>query len=318
MNAKADLIALRYFLAVAESGSYSRAASGLRLTQPAVSRQIQFLERSYNTRLFRREGRRFEVTETGKQLLTEAKAILSRFDALEDVIGVASREPSGTLSVGATWAAGESLLPHAIARFRAKYPKVFTHVMQDSSDRLADALVARKLDIAVLYHRPRESELDFVPLMEIELGLIAPMGKPESVPDDLSSRKSITLSRVSRLPLILPRKGQVLRDLIESNCTRQKIAPNIVMESDSMPLSKSLVLAGHGYTIVALGGVYEEVLRAELQFIPIHSPSIPWRMFAATSKDRVDTLAVKAMSQELSAFIRSSAANLRWKGRIFN
>jgi len=318
MNAKADLIALRYFLAVAESGSYSGAASALRLTQPAVSRQIQYLERFYKTRLFRREGRRFAVTETGKQLAVEAKAILARFDALESVIGVASREPSGDLSVGVTWAAGESLLPQALALFRAKYPKVFLHVMQDSSNRLADALISRKLDIAVLYHRPREKELDFEPLMEIELGLIVPNEKSKLMPVDLSRRKSITLSQVSRLPLILPAKGQVLRDLIENNCAAQKIDPNIVMESDSMPLSKSLVKAGLGYTVLALGGVYEEVQRSELRFVPIHSPPIPWRMFIATPKDGTKTLAVKAMSQELSAYIRSHATNLRWNGHIFS
>lgn len=317
MHAKADLIALRYFLAVAETGSYSKAASSLRLTQPAVSRQIQYLERSYNTRLFRREGRRFEVTETGTQLVFEATAILDRFDALEGVIGEASREPSGTLNIGATWAVGESLLPPAIAKFRAKYPKVFVHVMQDSSDRLADALVERKLDIAVLYHRPRENELDFVPLMEVELGLISGTGKRPRTGAELPAGKALTLSQVSRLPLILPARGQVLRDLIEANCARQRIAPNIVMESDSLPLSKSLVVAGQGYTILALGGVYEEVQRRDLRFIPITSPPIPWRMYAATCKERTKTLAVEAMSRELSAFIRSSATGRRWKGHIF-
>ncbi|MGD9944494.1 MAG: LysR family transcriptional regulator [Burkholderiaceae bacterium] len=315
MKIKSDLATLRYFLAVVESGSYSRAASAMRVTQPAVSRQVQSLERSYNTRLFRREGRRLEVTEAGKQLVIESQAILARFDALHDVIGIASREPSGLLSVGSPWVTGESMLPQVLGRFRQKYPKVFVRLVQDSTDRLADALVARDLDIAVLYHRPRRSELEFVPLMEIELGLIAPTAEQGRLARRLAAREEMTLLEVSRLPLILPQKGQVLRDLIEGHCERQGVAANIVMESDSFPLSKSLVLAGHGYTIVAFAGVYDEVRRSELRFIRIRSPSIPWRMCIATSKHHLQTLALKAMKRELTDFARSSAPAERWKGR---
>jgi DNA-binding transcriptional LysR family regulator len=190
--------------------------------------------------------------------------------------------------------------------------------MQDSSDRLADALVSRELDIAVLYHRPRNSELEFIPLMEVELGLVVPKETGGLIPADLVGLEAMTLAQVARLPLILPRKGQVQRDLIENSCKRQRIEPDIVMESDSLPLSRSLVAAGQGCTILALGGVHDEVQRGELRFIPIHSPSIPWRMFAATAKNRTETLAVKAMAIELSAHIRSSATNLRWNGRLLD
>lgn len=308
MNTKINLNALRYYIAVVESGSYSQAARRLRLTQPAVSRQIQYLERTYKTRLLRREGRRFEVTEAGEQLMIEAKEILNRFDALEHVVSTAAKEPSGTLSIGITWSIGESFLPLVLMHYRTKYPKVFLRVIQDSNDRLADALVTHRIDIAVLYHRPRESELEFSPLLDAEVGLIAPYGTQSFTLDATPLPESMTLSQALQYPLILPHKGWGMRDLIESHCDGQNVGLNIVMESDSLPLAKSLVLAGHGYTLVTRGSVNEEVRRSELRFIALHSPSIAWHMYAATRKHYSKTLAQETMMEELRNYIQEFEA----------
>ncbi|MCK9512207.1 MAG: LysR family transcriptional regulator [Pigmentiphaga sp.] len=315
MRNKADLTALRYFVAVAEQGNYSKAAAALQITQPAISRQIQTLERGYKVRLFRREGRRLEATEAGEQLLNEAKAILARFDALEHTVSMAAKAPSGILSIGitwATWATWESLLPQVLTQFRAKYPGVFLRVMKDAPDRLTAALMAHRIHLAILTHSPTESELETLPLMTTSAGLIAPYSMARSVPLPRTADPSISFAQALALPLILAPKGRALRDLIDVHAERQGIRPNLVMESDSLPLSKSLVLEGHGFTIATQGSVYDEVLRSKCRFIPIHSPILPWRMYAATSKSHSQTLAQQAMMREIRDFIRARTVSPAW------
>ncbi len=297
MTEKLDLIALRYFVAVVENESYSRAAVRLRLTQPAVSRQIQHLEQTYKVRLLRRTGQKIEVTEAGKELFLEAKEIVARVDRLQHIVGAAAREPSGILSIGVTWATSEVFLPQLLMRFRERYPNVFIRVIQDSNDRLADALATRRLDIAVLFGKPREAELDFHLLSEEPAGLVVPSRCTE-----FAVEEGVHFARAFTLPLILPHRGWGLRDLIEKQCADQGLRLNVVVEADNLPITKRLVIAGHGYTIATHSSVLDEIRRSELQFIAIRSPSIVWQMHVAILKDDVLSLAQKALMAELQSW----------------
>lgn len=301
MTDKPDLIALRYYVAVVEQGSYSSAASRLRLTQPAVSRQILNLERSYQVRLLKRNGQRFEMTEAGKQLFAEAKEIVARVDRLQHLVGTAAQEPSGTLSIGVSWAVAESFLPQLLARFCSRHPKVFIRVIQDSNDRLADALAMRRLDVAVLFDKPRESELEFLALRDEPVGLIAPCQARA-----FAQAEEVDFADAFALPLVLPHQGWGLRDVIERTCAEQGIRMQVAIEADNLPVTKRLVAAGLGYTIATRGSVQEEVARAQLRFLPIRSPAIVWRMHASTLKGDALTLAQKAMLHELQRCVGDS------------
>lgn len=300
MSDSLDLIALRYFVAVVEHGSYSRAASRLRLTQPAVSRQIQNLERAYKVRLLKRCGQRFEATEAGTQLYLEAKDIVARVDRLAHLVGTAAQEPGGTLSIGVTWATSESFLPELLMRFRSRYPRVFIRVIQDSNDRLADALAMRRLDIAVLFGKPRDSQLEFHHLLDEQAGLVVPYAMRE-----FAHGQPVDFARAFELPIILPHRGWGLRDVIEGQCAAQGMQMNVAIEADNLPVTKRLVIAGLGCTIATRGSVQEEMIRSQLRFVAIHSPSIEWHMNAATLKGDALTMAQKVMLQELVLHTRA-------------
>ncbi len=315
MPINSDATSLRYFLAVAESQSYSGAARMLRITQPAVSRQLQSLERSFGTRLLRRDGHRFVLTDAGRQLALHARDIVARIDALQDIVHEASRQPRGPLSLGVPWAAGEYLLPEVLRRYRKKYPQVTLSARQGNSDRLADDLVAGTLDIAVLYQNPRRNELEFIPLLDLPLGLVAPPphAKP---PVQLRNRKFVPLAEAVALPLVLPSRGHVLREMVEEACAKGKTTPSIVMETDSATLSKALVRSGQCFMVMAHIGVHDEVERGELRFIPIGSPEMHWRMSIAVRRDKPRSLAIDAMSAELATYIRAGARRRRWHSQL--
>lgn len=316
MSAKPDITALRYFLAVAECANYSRAASTLRITQPAVSRQIQSLERSFGTRLFRREGRQFSLTETGLKLAEHAREIVGRMDALHGAIGTAAREPEGPLSLGVTSAINESFLADIMRRYREKYPRVLINAVLGNSDKLADALAAGELDVAVIYQHPHKGELELTPLMEVKLGLVAPSPQAFPISASLQGKKSIRLQLAAAMPLILPRRGQIMRELIEQACVRLKIKPCVVVETDSLALTKALVKSGQGFMLGAHGTVFEEIEQGSMLHIPIRSPALPWRISVAVRRGGPMTLAVKTMLSELSDAIRASAADPRSHGSL--
>ena len=306
-----DVRALRYFMAVAENGSYSRAASQLRVTQPAISRQLQSLERTLKTRLFRRDGRMVKLTETGETLAKSARHIVHEIDQLHDVVGEAAREPAGRLSLGMPLAAGEQLLPEIIKRFREKYPKVFLHVTQGSTDMLADALVTGNLDLAVVYGSPRRAELELTALVTLELGLIAPAGRDAKHPV-LKRRQRLSLKEVAELPLILPSRGQALRDVFEKACRSHRLSPNVAMEVDSVGLSLELVQAGQGCTILARGAVLKEERAGSLRYLSIAQPRLEWPMSLAAKRDKHLTLALRAMIDEVSLTIRETVRGPSW------
>lgn len=119
-----ELRKLRYFLAVADEESISRAAKTLFITQPTLSRQLMELEEELGVKLFTRGGRRISLTEEGMLLRRRAEEMIALEDKLLDEFGRQTEDLSGVISIGAAEANSAEILPQAISAFRAKYPAV--------------------------------------------------------------------------------------------------------------------------------------------------------------------------------------------------
>jgi LysR family nitrogen assimilation transcriptional regulator len=311
-----DTKALRYFSAVATHGSYSLAASHLRITQPAVSRQIQAIEQAYGTRLFKRDGRRVALTEAGAVLYRKALEIVAQLDEVGSLVMAASKAPSGRISLGVPAAAGQVLLPQIIHRYRLKYPGVFIHIVQAYASDLAEMLAAGKIDAALIYGQPRHVDLELHPLLDMELGLVVPMQDHQVGRDPLLKTKKISLSKAATLPLIFPSRAQTLRTVVEDECKKIGVLPNIILESDSLGLSKALVMAGEGCMFLGYIGVKDEVERGEVRFIPVTSPVIRWHMSFALRRIKSPTIAVQAMKTEILDRVRQGAESGYWNSDV--
>lgn len=309
-----DLRALRYFLAVAEAGSYSEAALQLDVSQPAVSRQLMLLQRAMKTRLFRREGRRYALSEGGSALYRQARRIMDEVDVLEDIVIGADKQPGGRLSVGVPAAVGENVMPAVMASYRAKYPKVAVHLLQSDSTTLANLTVTGKIDVALVYGKPALPELEMRRLADLEMGLVAPTGKLATrLSPLLQGDKSLSLAQAVGLPLILPGQGGELRRLIDRAADGQRVTCNVVMEVDGVNLAKALVAAGLGCMVLAYSGVAAEVARGSLQFLPIVRPHVSWTLSIALRRSKRETPAMKAMLAEISEAIPRAAARPKSK-----
>lgn len=297
MSHHLDIKSLRYFCAVAQHGSYTQAAVFLRVTQPVITRQVQAIERGYGVRLFVRSGRKMALTPAGEALLAHAQDILERFDSTESVLKAAQAEPFGDVMIGIPLSLGATALTNAFGRFHRKYPRVTVRATVGNSTEFAHTLAEGRLDIALVFGRPAERQLDFQPLARIRLGLVGPAVQADA--DPLHGAQTIALREAAALPLILPTAGHALRVFIESSCRHIGVTPRVVFESDGPAVSKELAAQGHGYAVLGLPSVAKDVREGRFRFVEIATDLAPWYLNVATRRGTQRSPAVDLMVKEI-------------------
>ncbi|MBV7482107.1 LysR family transcriptional regulator [Bordetella sp. BOR01] len=313
MTFEFDTKALRCFSAVASHRSFTTAAAHLRISQPAVTRQIQAMERSLGVRLFRREGRHMVLTEAGRVLLEQSRDVLERFDAVLTLVKDAANEPIGKVALGAPTSTGELLLPSILNRFHRNHPKVFVQIATGYSGDSIEMLVDGRLDMALVFGVPSHSDLELHPLLTMDLGLIVPS---RSRPDPIGQRTSITLAEAAALPLIFPTRTQYLRKRVEQACQQIGVTPNVVLESDSLGISKELVAAGMGYMFLAASGIRSEIREGRLRYLAVTEPGMDWQLALALRRTKSQPLAVRVLMREIIDSVRAEGAKSGWNWKL--
>lgn len=145
-----DIKPLRYFLALAETRNFRRAAEHLHLSQPPLSRQIAALERAVGTPLFERSTRQVKLTPAGEVFRREAAAILEALGRAQALARETAQGGSGMLRIGFTKCAAHSVVPAYVRTMRAAWPRVDLALQEVVSDELPDKLMAGEIDVAVM------------------------------------------------------------------------------------------------------------------------------------------------------------------------
>ena len=200
---------LRVFVAVCRERGVTRAAQRLHMTQPAVTRAIQELERHYGVRLFERLGRRLSLTACGERAFAEAVHLVDAFDGMER--GLRSWEEQGVLRVGATITLGTVLLPAAAAAFERRHPALRVEARVARGEEIRAALLDNRLDLALVEGELGDARLLEERFLEDRLVLVAPPGDP------LLARERLRLALVEH---VFAARGVPLAPLRESASTR--------------------------------------------------------------------------------------------------
>lgn len=237
------LTALTSFVRACESGSFSAAARGLGLTQPAVSQQIRALERHLGVRLFDRTTRRVLPTEAGNRYLERARDILERLELADRSVGTTEAAMTGRLSVSAPVGFGADVLAPYLIDFMRDYPDIVLDV--SLTDRFVD-VIEERVDVAVRMGRLDDDRLVVRKLGEIGRSLAATAeylerhGRPET-PEDLQGHDYLLFSHVvtgDRVPLVGP--DGIARDV--------QVRP--VLRSDNKTVIHQALLSGLGIGLV--------------------------------------------------------------------
>ena len=169
---------LRYFLAVAEDGQFTRAAERLQVAQPSVSAQIRQLEKLLGTPLFHRGPGPVTLTDAGVTLLPIARRVVAELVSIEDEISGLEKLLRGHVAVGATPSLSATLLPSVLGRFHRLHPGVAIRVSEQGSPQLVDELLAGTLDLALAIAPVQLRGLVSVALAEEELVVVTTPDHP--------------------------------------------------------------------------------------------------------------------------------------------
>jgi len=242
-----ELRHLRYFVAVAETLSFGRAARALNLSQPPLSRQIRALEDELGTALFARTRRSVRLTSAGAALLPEARRLLREADGLKaGALRLAAGEV-GTLALGFIAVAAYNLLPDLAPEFRRRHPGVKLVLQEATSDVLLAGLRQGDADVALVLPPVDAPGLEYAPLVHDTLIAALPAASPHA-----RGKGPIRLAALAGEPFILfPRRvGSSLYDAIVGACRRAGFTPRIEQEAIQMQTIVSLVAARMGVALV--------------------------------------------------------------------
>ena len=300
-----DLKQLQLFTAVAEFGSFSRAAVALSISQPVLSRQIKALEDKVGVALLYRNGRGIVLTEAGKILQSYAVALLEQAARAETELAALRSNPRGTIVLGMPPSVGVVLTAPLVQNFRAQFPQVSLRVIEGFSGHLLEWLVMGKIDVAVLYNAPRMNNLLAEPILRDELFLLGAKNDPHNL-----GPGPVDAAVMSRLPMILPARPHGLRVVLDHILGSAGIEPNIEVEVDAMPSTLRLVEAGIGYTILSYSSCHNLVAEGRINYWRIRNPPIERELLLATSSQRPTTTVIRA----LTTLIRDEVRVLRKLG----
>jgi len=246
-----ELRHLRYFVAVAEELSFSRAAERLCRAQPPLSRQIQDLEHIVGTPLFLRGGRRLELTPAGHAFLKEARVTLAQSEWAIRSAKLAASGGTGLLRIG-YMALGlySPALMTSLRAYRREYPAVNTSLVHMSPIAQLDALSTRLIDAGVLYSDYAIADA-FVTerIFEDAVDFMFPAGHP------LATRSQLFLRDLREEPFVMCERSTnpVFYDRLMANWADRAFRPNIICETDSFPTTVAMVAAGNGISFATRG-----------------------------------------------------------------
>lgn len=234
---------LRYFLAVAQTGSFSRAAELCHVAQPSLSQQIQKLERELQERLFDRERHGAVLTEAGERLLPRAEKALGELEIAREEIRDLRGQISGPLRLGVLPTVAPYYLPKVLPGFLAENPAVELSVFEETTGRLLQALLYRELDLALL-SPPLPGSLESEAIFSEELLLALPPAHP------LAGRKGLSVDDLREEAFILLHESHCLGEQALVYCRNQDFRPRVSCRSEQLETVKQLIAAGLGISLL--------------------------------------------------------------------
>jgi len=259
-----DLRQLRYFVTLADTLHFGRAATLLHISQPPLSRQIAALEDELGVMLLKRSTRLVELTAAGRHFHEQAKRILAGIDVAVRSTQAVERGELGVLRVGFTMAAAWSVLPPLIKRYSDAFPQADVQLSEVVPRELNDALMSGNVDVGIAFPWQRPPELEYLAIHREPLCAVVPSGHRlarlghEITVGDLADEAFITFPATT---------APALHELVIGCCRDHGFEPRIRLETHLQQTIVNLVAEGLGVSLVPQS--MSKMLLAGAEFRPV-------------------------------------------------
>lgn len=235
---------LRAFVAVAEHGSFTRAAASLNLSQPALTVQVRMLEAALSLRLLDRNTRNVALTRVGRDLLPKFRRVLRDLDELMDETRQLSRMAGGTVRIAVLPSFASSVLPDMIAEFRTWHPEIGFLLRDVIASGVAALTLAEEVDLGVTGGLVEDAQLEVLLTTVDRMRAVFPAGHA------LDDGSSPTLATVVRHPLVLMSNATSVRAVVDAAVAAEGLTADVAAEATYMSTAVGMVRAGLGIAIL--------------------------------------------------------------------
>ena len=291
---------LRILKAIATEKNFSKAASILYLSQPALSKQIRNLEKNLDTVLINRERNKISLTEDGKLLLQYSERILALCEESCRALIDLKNGDRGNLTVGASQTTGTYLMPRILALFAQNYPQIDLKVQVNSTRMIAKNIINRKIDIAVVGGEISEDlnkHLTIQPFVSDELSLIIAKSHP------FAKKKQINKEDLYCLDFITLNSNSTIKKFIDNILIQSKIETNqlkIILQLNSIEAIKTAVSLGLGAAFVSSSAIEKEIQLKTIEIIEIENIRINRKLSILSNPECYKSKAFEFFYNELT------------------
>lgn len=256
---------LQYFRVIAELEHITQAAARLSITQPSLSHAVSELERELGTTLFEKQGRNIRLTKYGKLFLEYVNRALEELDKGEKMMRELADPCGGRIDLAFTYALGSHFIPQIVQAFSEEEAnrKIALSFHEGNAKHLLQGLKEDRFDLVFCTNEERDSEIEFIPLLEQELVLVAPLGHP------LAEYDSVNLKETEAYPYISFSSRNGMRQVIDTLFDKARIKPRIACEIEEENAAAGLVSAGCGITILPRSAMLDHY---KVKVLPITHP----------------------------------------------
>jgi LysR family transcriptional regulator, nitrogen assimilation regulatory protein len=298
-----DLRSIRYFVQIADCGSITRAATHLRVAQPALSRHMHSMEEELGMQLLVRLPRGVRLTGAGRQFLDHCQRALRELERGKEELRASNESPRGRVIFGVSPTLGPLLVPGVVERVRRQCPQVTLKIVEHFSTLLFDGLLTGRIDVALLTNPSATRTLRLAPLIAEPIVVLA-------APQARDARRFYTLAELSKTPVLVT---EAIRLIVDDQIGRYGARLNVECEVNAVEAIGRLLLRGIGPAVMPVSTFHPDIAAGRIVAFPIADVSVHRTLMLAHPLERRTSAATDDVSQ-----VVTSEMNALFDGGVFS
>jgi len=278
---------LKVFYTVALRLNFTKAATELYITQPAVSKHIQELEETYKTKLFERNGSKIALTPAGKILLKYTKSIFDIYREIDFEMSSFNKERQGLLRLGASTTISQYIISPVLASFHQKQKDIKVNLLNGNTEQIENALINKEIEIGIVEGQSKNQSIKYIPFLKDELVLVCSSKNP------LVQQNEISVNDLKSMKFITRERGSGTLEVIEfalKKANLQLADLHIEMQLGSTESIKSYLLNSDCFAFMSIHAVSKELKNKELIVLDIEKLAIERYFYIITLQGKSDSL----------------------------